>query len=51
MSTFEILWQFKQAFADGLRLTLEIATSVWLIGLIFGSLLGTGAHKYANTLG
>ena len=51
MSTFEILWEYRQAFASGLSTSVEIAIWVWGIGLLFGSLLGVGAHHYNRNLG
>ncbi len=50
-SALEILFQYRQAFAGGLIVTLKLAGIVWLCGLVFGALLGWAAAQYPRAVG
>lgn len=51
MSTFEILWQYRQAFASGLYVSLSITLLVWATGIGCGSILGLISARYSKTIG
>ena len=46
-----ILWTYRQGFLSGLKVTLELAVIVWVVGIIGGALLGFAAHRYRMSIG
>lgn len=48
MSTFEILLKYREGFLSGLLTTIELATVVWVSGLVCGTILGYLVDKYAR---
>lgn len=51
MSVFQILQNYREAFARGLLITLEMSVLCWGIGLAAGVALGFWGHRYASSLG
>lgn len=45
MSIFDILYNYRQGFTNGLLVTLSLCIIVWSVGLLIGGLIGiAGAH-------
>ncbi|MBD3351648.1 MAG: ABC transporter permease subunit [Candidatus Lokiarchaeota archaeon] len=51
MNIFEILVQYRQAFLNGLFVSFKLALSIWVIGLIIGSILGIFAARLSKSVG
>jgi polar amino acid transport system permease protein len=51
MSALDILITYKDAFAQGLLTTFQLAAIVWVGGLLLGSLLGVLAARYKVPIG
>ncbi len=45
MNIFEILLNYKEAFLQGLKVTLELCVLVWGIGIFFGTIIGILSAK------
>lgn len=51
MSVVDIILRYRTAFADGLRVTLFLASIAWAIGLLGGAVLGTLATRFPKLVG
>ncbi|MGD2084541.1 MAG: ABC transporter permease subunit [Candidatus Aminicenantes bacterium] len=51
MGTLDIIWEYRQAFLHGLKVTIQLALVVWSIGLVAGILLGVLADRYRRVVG
>jgi His/Glu/Gln/Arg/opine family amino acid ABC transporter permease subunit len=51
MTFFDILRNYRQAFASGLLVTAKLALLVWFIGIAGGLLIGFLADKYRRSVG
>ena len=51
LSTFNILIQYREALLKGLFVTLELCIIIWVIGIVFGILLGYLASKFRDGIG
>ena len=51
MSVFQILIQYKQAFLDGLWVTVQLCLVVWAVGILVGSLLGWTGNRFKIAVG
>jgi len=51
MGIFDIIWQYKQAFWQGIKVTIKLASIVWSIGLVAGIILGVLSDRYRRTVG
>ena len=50
-TTWSILVTYRQAFLDGLLVTLELSLIVWSVGLLFGAAIGLLADRYPRKVG
>lgn len=51
MTTTDILLRYRQAFAEGLYVTLKLALIAWVAGLLLGTVTGTLASRYKRRVG
>ena len=51
MSIWEILYQYKNVFLEGLSVTLSLCAIIFPISIFLGSLLGFFSHKYSKSIG
>jgi len=49
--TFDLIFKYKEAFGDGLLVTIQLVLIVWILGVLIGSLLGILSSKYKKSLG
>lgn len=49
--TFHILWTYKQGFLSGLKVTMELAAIIWIVGMSVGALLGFATYRYKIHVG
>lgn len=49
--TFNLIYKYKEAFGEGLLVTLELVIIVWILGILIGSAFGFLASKYKKILG
>jgi His/Glu/Gln/Arg/opine family amino acid ABC transporter permease subunit len=50
-AVLDILTQYADAFIEGLRQTLRLASIIWSTGLFFGIILGTLGARYPKAIG
>lgn len=50
-SVFEIIFKYKEGFASGLLVTLELCLIIWSFGIIIGGLIGIFSKKWKRSLG
>ena len=51
MGIFEILFNYREAFASGLWVTLQLCLSVWVIGITGGTIVGVLSARYKIAIG
>lgn len=51
LNVIEILLRYRQGFADGLLVTLELAAITWAVGLCAGSITGAAAYLCPRAVG
>jgi polar amino acid transport system permease protein len=51
MSIIDIIVKYREAFAAGLSVTLQLASIAWAVGLSFGTILGTLASRHRAFFG
>lgn len=51
MTVFDILVQYREGFAAGLFVTFKLVLIIWVLGIFFGSLLGSMASKWKKVVG
>jgi len=51
MSTIEILINYRAAFLNGLAVTLQMASIIWSLGIVFGTALALLATRYRIEVG
>lgn len=51
MTVFDILFKYREGLFAGLIVTLQLASLVWIIGLVAGSLLAIAAVKWPRLVG
>lgn len=51
MSVWNIIYTYREGLFSGLLVTLGLAITVWLIGLVFGVLFGALAHHQKESTG
>jgi ABC-type amino acid transport system permease subunit len=51
LSTFDILFQYREALLKGLSVTLELCFIIWAIGITVGILLGYLVSKFKKAVG
>ncbi len=51
MGVFDIIWEYRQAFGKGLKVTVQLAAIVWGLGLTGGIVLGILADRYRRVVG
>jgi polar amino acid transport system permease protein len=51
MSPFFILFQYREAFISGLKVTIELALIIWLIGVFAGTVFGILAARFRLQVG
>ena len=51
MSTFAILVEYRQAFVAGLKVTLQLCSIIWTVGLLVGSGLGVASRRWRVWIG
>jgi ABC-type amino acid transport system permease subunit len=49
-SVFDIILKYKDAFASGLLVTLELCLIIWFSGLIVGGLFGILSAKWSKAI-
>ena len=50
-SVFEIIFKYKDAFASGLLVTLNLCLIIWILGLAIGGILGILSEKWKKSIG
>lgn len=48
---FDILYSYREAFGNGLLVTLKLVSIVWLIGLVIGTVFGIVGARYERVIG
>ncbi len=48
---FEILWTYRQGFISGLKVTMELALFIWVVGILLGTFTGLLANIFPLTAG
>jgi len=51
MNVFDIILRYREAFAQGLLVTLELSTITWILGMAAGTILGGLGHRWKRLLG
>jgi|SRR3989344_1604281 len=51
LSTFEIIFRYKEALLKGLSVTLELCAIIWVIGIVLGIVFGYLGYKFKNGVG
>ena len=51
MTIFEIFLTYKEGFLQGLSVTLKLCLSIWIIGIVVGTVFGILSAKYSKTFG
>jgi len=51
MNIFDIIWEYKNFFKEGLKNTLFLIALIYPIGLFLGSFSGIISHKYKKNIG
>ncbi|MGH8565928.1 MAG: ABC transporter permease subunit [Gammaproteobacteria bacterium] len=51
MTIVEIILRYRLAFSEGLLVTLQLASIAWISGLLIGTVIGTLASRYRQSVG
>lgn len=51
MSIFDIIAKYQEGIIAGLKVTLQLSVTVWIIGLLFGVVLGAASAKWKIAIG
>lgn len=51
MNVFDIIIRYREAFAQGLFVTLKLAAITWFVGMSLGGLIGASAHRWPRAVG
>lgn len=48
---FDIIIKYREGIIEGLMVTLQLCLYIWLIGIIFGVMIGTAGAKWGKSVG
>ena len=51
MSIFDIIAKYHEGITAGLKVTLQLSVTVWVVGLLFGAALGAASSKWKIGIG
>jgi polar amino acid transport system permease protein len=49
--TLDLLWAYRNQFLGGLRVTLQMCTLIWPIGIVVGTIIGVAGARWKRTVG